>query len=160
MEQEALQQIEQVIGYSFSDRNLLIKAFTHSSSTDDRLDSNERQEFLGDAILAVVICQTLFERFPDYPEGDLTKIKSMMDSRKTCAEIVKELGLQKYLKIGKGMNGSRSLSGSLAAGLLEAIIAAICIDGGFDEAQNFILRIFASLISQADAEENQGFWDQ
>ena len=156
MEEEALQQIEQTIGYKFSNRNLLSKALTHSSAVDNRLFSNERLEFLGDSILAVVICQILFERFPGYLEGDLTKIKSMIVSRRSCARVAKHLGLQKLLKVGKGMASSRALSGSLAAGLLEAIIAAICIDGGLEAARSFILRTFASLINQADAEQAQG----
>jgi len=156
MEEETLQQIEQIIEHKFSDRNLLRKAFTHSSAVDSRFLSNERLEFLGDAILAVVICQTLFEQFPDYLEGDLTKIKSMLVSRRTCAKITKQLGLQKFLKIGKGMISSRALSGSLAAGVLEAVIAAIYIDSGFETAQNFILRIFASLIERVDAQQTHG----
>jgi len=156
MDQEALQQVEQIIGYKFSDSSLLARAFTHSSAVDNRLLSNERLEFLGDSILAVVICQTLFERFPDYLEGDLTKIKSMLVSRRTCARVAKQFGLQKFLKVGKGMASSRALSGSLAAGLLEAIIAVIYIDGGSDAAGSFILRTFASLIDQADAEQSQG----
>jgi ribonuclease-3 len=156
MDEEALQQIEQIVGYKFSNRSLLSKALTHSSSADNRLLSNERLEFLGDSVLAVVICQTLFERFPAYLEGDLTKIKSMLVSRRSCARVAKQLGLQKYLRVGKGMVGSRALSGSLIAGLLEAIIAVIYIDGGFDAAHSFVLRAFASLIDQAEMEKAQG----
>jgi ribonuclease-3 len=156
MDEETLQQIEQTIGYKFSNKNLLAKAFTHSSAVENRLLSNERLEFLGDAVLAAVICQTLFERFSGYLEGDLTKIKSMLVSRGTCARISKQLGLQKFLKIGKGMVSSRALSGSLAAGVLEAVIAAIYVDSGFDAARDFILRIFGSLIEKADAEQVQG----
>jgi len=118
--------------------------------------SNERLEFLGDSILAVVICQILFERFPGYLEGDLTKIKSMLVSRSTCAQVAGQLGLQKFLKVGKGLASDRALSGSLAAGLLEAIIAAIYIDSGFGAARSFILRTFAPSIDQADAEQAQG----
>jgi len=156
MDEEALQQIEQIIGYKFSNRNLLHKAFTHSSAVDNRLLSNERLEFLGDTVLAVVVCQTLFERFPVYLEGDLTKIKSMLVSRRTCARLARQLELQKFLKVGKGMTGSRALPSSLAAGLLEAIIAAIYIDGSFAVVRDFILKIFGSLINQADAEQAQG----
>ena len=156
MDEEALQQIEQIIGYKFSNRNLLAKAFTHSSAVDNRLLSNERLEFFGDAVLAAVICQALFERFSGYLEGDLTKIKSMLVSRATCARVARQLGLQKFLKVGKGMSSSRSLSGSLVAGLLEAVIAAIYVDSGFDAARSFILRTFASLIDRADAEQAQG----
>ena len=156
MDEETQQQIEQITGYKFSNRNLLTRAFTHSSAADDRFLSNERLEFFGDSILAVVICQILFERFPGYLEGDLTKIKSMLVSRDTCAEVAGQLGLQKYLKVGKGLASDRALSGSLAAGLLEAVIAAIYIDGGLDDARSFILRTFAPLIDQADAEQTQG----
>ncbi len=71
---DVLRQIEQVLAYSFQNRDLAIEAFTHSSAADDRLDSNERLEFLGDAVLGLVICQVLFQRFTGYLEGDLTKI--------------------------------------------------------------------------------------
>ncbi|MHC4558364.1 MAG: ribonuclease III [Planctomycetota bacterium] len=156
MDEEVLLQIEQIIDYKFFDKSLLVKAFTHSSAVDDRLLSNERLEFLGDAVLAVVICQALFENFSGYLEGDLTKIKSKLVSRETCAQISGRLGLQKFLKLGKGMVSSRALSGSLAAGVLETVIAAIYIDGGFDAARSFILSNFGSLIEQADAEQAQG----
>jgi ribonuclease-3 len=156
MDEDVLLQIEQIIDYKFSDKGLLVKAFTHSSAVDDRLSSNERLEFLGDAVLAVVICQALFENFSDYLEGDLTKIKSKLVSRETCSKISGRLGLPQFLKLGKGMVSSRALSGSLAAGVLETVIAAIYIDGGFDAARSFILGNFGELIEQADAEQAQG----
>ncbi|MDD5064000.1 MAG: ribonuclease III [Phycisphaerae bacterium] len=156
MDEGTLQQIEQVIGYKFSNRELLSKAFSHSSAVDDRLFSNERLEFLGDSILGAVICRALFERFPGYMEGDLTKIKSMLVSRRTCARITKRLGLQEFLKIGKGMASSRALTSSLAAGLLEAVIAAIYIDGGFGAADDFVLRIFAPEIDRTDSKQSHG----
>jgi len=156
MDEEALQQIEQIIGYKFSNRNLLSKAFSHSSAVENRLLSNERLEFLGDAVLGAVICRALFEQFPGYLEGNLTKIKSMLVSRRTCGRVTKHLGLHKFLKVGKGMASSRALTSSLAASLLEAVIAAIYIDGGFDAAGGFILRTFASEIEVADAEQSQG----
>jgi len=156
MNEETLRQIEQIIGYEFSNRDLLHKAFTHSSAVDNRLFSNERQEFLGDSILGMVICQNLFEQFPDYLEGDLTQIKSMLVSRRACAKIIKQLGLQRFLRVGKGMAESRALAGSLAAGVMEALIAAIYIDGGFEAARSFILRMFDSLIEQANAEQVRG----
>ena len=156
MDEETLQQIEQIIGYKFSNRNLLKRALTHSSAADNRLLSNERLEFLGDSILALVICQNLFERFPRYLEGDLTKMKSMLVSRNTCAQVAGELGLQEFLKVGKGLASDRALSGSIAAGVLEALIAAIYIDSGFGAARSVILRIFGPAIDQADAEQAQG----
>jgi len=156
MDEVVLRQVEQIVDYEFSDTSVLARALTHSSAVDDRLQSNERLEFLGDAVLALVICQALFERFSDYLEGDLTKIKSNLVSRETCAQICGRFGLQKFLKIGKGMISNRALSGSLAAGVLESIIAAIYTDGGLDAARDFILRAFGPLIEQADAEQAQG----
>jgi len=153
MNEQILQQIEQVIGYHFSNHRLLSQAFTHSSATDNRLHSNERLEFFGDAILDVVICQALFERFDSYLEGDLTKIKSMLVSRKTCASIIKKVSLQKFLKVGKGFTDNRALSGSLAAGLFEALVAAIYIDGGLEAARGFVLKNLAVLIDKANAQQ-------
>ena len=156
MQNEILQQIEQIINYNFSDKKLLSEALTHSSAVDHRAFSNERMEFLGDSVLSLVICQILYERFPDYLEGDLTKIKSMLVSRRTCAKIVKDLKLQEFLKIGKGMIFNRALTGSLAAGLLESLIAAVYLDGGLESARSFILKMFGALIEQTDAKQSQG----
>jgi ribonuclease-3 len=156
MDEDTLRQVEQIIDYEFSDKDILVKALTHSSAVDNRLMSNERLEFLGDSVLAVVICQALFDNFTNYLEGDLTKIKSNLVSRETCAQISGRLGLQKFLKVGKGMVSNRALSGSLAAGVLETVIAAIHIDGGFEVARDFILRNFGPLIEQADAEQDHG----
>ena len=111
MEEKFLQEIEQRIGYKFSDRHILEKAFTHSSAVDSRTASNERYEFFGDSVLGMVICQEIFEKFTNYLEGDLTKIKSAVVSRKTCALVVEKLDLQQFLKIGRGMAGNKALSG-------------------------------------------------
>jgi ribonuclease-3 len=156
MENTDLQPIENIIGYEFSNKNLLTEAFTHSSAANNRLDSNERLEFLGDAILSIVICHTLFERFRDFLEGELTRMKSMLVSRGTCARVAKELGLQEYLHVGKGMISSGALPDSLGASLLEAVIAAIYIDGGLEAARKFILNNFAPLIKEAEAEDAHG----
>ncbi|MBC8481378.1 MAG: ribonuclease III [Planctomycetes bacterium] len=156
MKKEALCQIEQIVGYKFKDRKILKKAFTHSSSVDDRKLSNERLEFFGDSILGLVICQKLFEHFPDHDEGELTKIKSMLVSRKTCSEVIKRMGLAKYLKLGKGMISSRAVNGSMAAGLLESLIAAICIDGGIESARDFILKNFEAFIINSEKKDHHG----
>ena len=155
MEENNLSELEQLIGYTFSNSKLLIESVTHSSQADHRLESNERLEFFGDAVLDLVICQTLFEMFPTYNEGDLTKIKSMLVSRKTCAKVANQIELPKFTRVGKGMSRTRAVSGSIAAGTLEAIIAAIYLDGGFDDARDFILRTFGSLIEKVDAKQHQ-----
>jgi len=156
MNDDILHQIEQILEHEFANGALLKRAFTHSSAVDNRLDSNERLEFLGDAILSTVICETLFDRFRDYAEGELTKMKSMLVSRTTCARVARRLGLPKFLIVGKGMVSNKALPTSLAAGLLEAVIAAVYIEGGFENARDFIVNNFQALIEQVDSEEAHG----
>ena len=83
-EAEILEECQKAIEYRFRKPKLLRAALTHASGADTRLASNERLEFLGDAVLGLVVCERLFERFPDYQEGDLTKIKSAVVSRRAC----------------------------------------------------------------------------
>jgi len=154
MDDKKVQQLQKLLGYQFKNVDILIEAFTHASVAQDRLVSNERLEFLGDSVLALVICKQLFDEFPDYLEGDLTKIKSMLVSRKTCAAVANELKFTDFAKLGKGMESTKAVSGSIAAGILEAIIAAIYIDGGFDAAREFILRLYDPLIETVDAEHH------
>ena len=148
--------IEKILGYPFQDHSLLETAFTHASMADDRLQSNERLEFLGDAVLGIVICQELFRRFPEYLEGDLTKIKSALVSRGCCAKVTRKLGVQEFLLVGKGMASVRHLPRSIEAGLLEAIIGAIYQDGGLVPAEQFILRVFAVYLDRAETDGPQG----
>lgn len=156
MDKDILHQIEQILGHEFSNSALVKRAFMHSSAVDNRLDSNERLEFLGDAILSTVICETLFDMFRDYAEGELTKMKSMLVSRGTCARVTRRLDLLKFLTVGKGMVSAKALPMSLAAGLLEAVIAAVYIDSGFEGARDFIVSNFEALIKQVDSEEAHG----
>src|SRR5947207_8247463 len=103
-EAEILDECQKAIGYQFRQPEMLRAALTHASGADTRLASNERLEFLGDAVLGLVTCEQLFQRFPDYQEGDLTKIKSVVVSRRTCARFSKHLGLGDFLFLGRGMN--------------------------------------------------------
>ena len=155
MDDQTRRQLEELLDYSFTNPGLIAEALTHFFLADSRLLSNERLEFLGDSILALVICKTLFTRFPRYLEGDLTKIKSMLVSRKTCARLSAEMGLHRFANIGKGMDKTKAMSGSIAAGILEAVIAAVYLDGGFEPAERFILNVFAPLIDKADAQQHQ-----
>jgi len=155
MDEKELQQLEQLLGYQFSNPLLLKEALSHSSQAENRCLSNERLEFLGDSVLALVVCQALYTRFPDYLEGDLTKIKSRLVSRKTCAKIANDLGLSSFVKVGKGMTRSRAMSGSIAAGVFESITAAIYFDGGLDAAAEFLMKVFSDLIEEADAQQHQ-----
>src|SRR5271165_4757902 len=90
---EILEECQNTIGYQFRQPELLRAALTHTSGADTRLGSNERLEFLGDAVLGLVCCEQLYLLFPDYQEGDLTKVKSAVVSRRTCARISRQLNL-------------------------------------------------------------------
>ncbi len=144
-----LAELEEALGYHFNDPSVLERALTHASVCDSRLQSNERLEFLGDAILGMVVCRHLFERYPEYLEGDLTKIKSSVVSRRTCARVANHLGLTEHLVIGKGMKTQAKLPSSLAAAALESIIAAIYMDGGMEEAEHFIIHHLNEMIEKA-----------
>lgn len=159
---EVFERAEQAIGYRFRNRSLLAAALTHASIAANRLESNERLEFLGDAILSVVVCQELYARFPDLLEGELTKIKSSVVSRKTCATVSRALGLPDLLFLGKGMCGRSRLPNSLAAAVLESLIAAICLDGGgMEEARRFILEHMGPQITEAaESEHKKNFKSQ
>ena len=127
--------------YRFNNLDLLQGALTHASGANTRLSSNERMEFLGDSILGFVVCEELFRRFPEYQEGDLTKMKSVLVSRRTCARFAQELGLERCLITGKGINGrGNSLPSNMLADVYESLVAAIYLDGGMAAAKEFILR--------------------
>ena len=146
---DRLAEAERRLGYRFVDRGRLAQALCHASASDERLDSNERLEFLGDAVLGMVVCRELYVRFPDLLEGELTKIKSNVVSRRVCAEIAEDLGLGELLLIGKGMDGRGDMPPSLLAAVLESVIGAMYEDAGMDRTATFILDLLESRIDHA-----------
>lgn len=151
-----LQRCQQRLGYHFRDPALLEAALTHASGANHRLSSNERLEFLGDAILGLVVCERLFQQFPDQLEGDLTKLKSIVVSRQTCAKISQALGLREFLVLGKGMTSHPAVPPSVLSDVLESLIAAIYLDGGLEPAREFVLACFGPEIEAAAAGEAGG----
>src|SRR5436309_11715900 len=139
VEAEILDECQNAIGYRFRRPEMLRAALTHTSGADTRLASNERLEFLGDAVLGLVTCEQLYLRFPEYQEGDLTKIKSAVVSRRTCARISRVLNLGDYLFMGKGMGVHGVVPANLMADVFESLVAAIYLDGGLEPAKKFIL---------------------
>jgi ribonuclease-3 len=144
-----LQDCQERLDYEFRDESLLKIALTHASSANSRRDSNERLEFLGDAVLDLVICQDLYERLPNALEGDLTKIKSAVVSRRVCARVADQLRLPEALTLGQGMEPDDHLPRSLAAAVFESVVAAIYLDGGLEAARKFILTRMAEEIRTA-----------
>jgi len=151
-----LEGCQERIGYHFRDLSLLEASLTHASGAQHRLASNERLEFLGDAILGVVVCEILFHQYPQYLEGDLTKIKSIVVSRKTCAKLSQQLGLEEFLILGKGMAADPQVPRSLLADVFEAMVAAIYLDGGHDAVERFIERHVGPEIARAASGDSSG----
>jgi ribonuclease-3 len=147
---------ERRLAYTFRNRLLLQAALTHASGANHRLASNERLEFLGDAILGAVVCELLYAQYPEYLEGDLTKIKSVVVSRQTCAKISEALGLQEFLILGKGMTTHPSVPPSLLADVFESLVGAIYLDGGDSAAREFIQKYLEPEIEMTAAGEYGG----
>nr|WP_300095435.1 ribonuclease III [Sedimentibacter sp.] len=139
-----LNEFEKIIGYSFKNIEILEKSLTHSSySNEDKSYSkvnNERLEFLGDAVLSITVSRFIFDKFPEYPEGDLTKLRSQVVCEDTLSLVAANLKIGRFLLLGKGeeASGGRERK-SILADAVEAIIAAIYIDGGYRKAEEFVL---------------------
>ena len=144
-----LKNCELRLEYTFQDRNILFEAVTHASSSSTRLSSYERLEFLGDSILGFVVCEYLFQAHPEWLEGQLTKIKSVVVSRTTCARIGRDLGLEEFLLVGKGIGNRVPVPDSLLANAFESIVAAIYLDGGMVRAKEFLMRFVVDQVEIA-----------
>ena len=136
------------LGYTFQNKELLRTALTHASGADTVYVSNERMEFLGDAVLGYVICDHLYTLLPNALEGEMTKVKSSVVSRNTCQKLCKQLGLDKFLILGRGLGRSNRIPDSIFANTLEAFIAAVYLDGGMNAARKFILQVFRDDITE------------
>jgi ribonuclease-3 len=152
---ELRERAEKILQYTFTNPDLLKESLTHASVADKRLNSNERMEFLGDAVLDVIICEALYHKFPEYLEGELTKVKSAVVSRRTCAEVSNETGLTDLLILGKGISSRESLPTSLAAAVYESIVAALYLDGGFEVVKTFVLRTMTGKIESISSNSHQ-----
>lgn len=139
--EENLSACERALNYQFQDRALLLRCLTHSSIARTRLDSNERLEFLGDAILGTVVCELLFRRFPEKTEGELTRIKSVVVSRTTCAKLSSDLRLGDFLRLGKGLSDFEKIPPSVQAAVFESIVAGLYLDGGMEVVKPFLIQL-------------------
>ena len=160
VEADILDRCQEAIGYRFRQPDLLRSALTHASGANTRLSSNERMEFLGDAVLGLVTCEQLYIRFPEYEEGDMTKVKSSVVSRRACAQFSRELGLGEFLFLGRGLNAHLSdhVPDGMLADVYESMIAAIYLDGGLEPAREFILeQLCPEIESTADGSTGGNF---
>ena len=154
-----LQELENRIQYKFHNIELLRTALRHSSYVNEhkmnRLNCNERTEFLGDAVLELVSSEHLFKTYPKMPEGELTRLRASLVCEPTLAFCARELGLGDFLSLGKGeeITGGRHRD-SVTSDAMEAVIGAIYLDGGFANAKEFILRFVLN-----DIEHKKLFFD-
>lgn len=148
-ESEVLDECQSTIGYQFKKPELLRAALTHTSGANTRLASNERMEFLGDSVLGLVCCEQLYTRYPEYQEGDMTKVKSAVVSRRVCARISKRLRLGEFLFMGRGMQSNGEVPANVLADVFESLVAAIYLDGGLEAAKAFILTYLVPEIEHA-----------
>lgn len=144
--------VEAKLGYKFKEKNLLVLAFTHRSFINEcrSVDQhNERLEFLGDSVLGLLVSDYLYRHLPTTPEGELSTLRSRLVEATSCMQYVQALGVTQYMLLGKGelMNDGRGRE-SLQADLFEAIVGAIYIDGGFEEAKRFLFKHFSSHIEE------------
>ncbi|MBI5758908.1 MAG: ribonuclease III [Planctomycetales bacterium] len=140
---------EAVLGYQFQNRELLRTCLTHASGANHRLNSNERLEFLGDSIMGSAVCEMLYHRFPEEPEGELTRIKSIVVSRAICAKVTEEMRLHEFLLLGKGLGGHEMPPMSVMAAVFESIVAGVHLDGGHDAVRAFLERVLLPEIELA-----------
>lgn len=137
--------LEKRIGYTFTDRSCLLLALTHSSYANEyrlhRIGHNERIEFLGDAVLEIITSDFLYRNFPDMSEGQMSRKRASLVCEPTLAYCARQVGLGEFLFLGKGedMSGGRGRD-SILSDALEALIGAIYLDGGLEEAKTFIMK--------------------
>ena len=154
-----MDQLEQKIGYRFRNKKLLRQALTHSSYANEKklgkLGCNERLEFLGDAVLELISSDVLYARFPQIPEGELTKKRASLVCEPSLAYCARQFGLPEYLLLGRGedMTGGR-MRDSIVSDATEALLGAIYLDGGFERAREFVLKFILN-----DIERKQLFYD-
>ena len=147
--------LESKLGYQFQNPKLLDHALTHSSYANEHhlgsISSNERLEFLGDSVLGMIVADHLYRTFPDLPEGDLTRIRANLVCEGSLVLVAKEWDLGRYLKLGKGENacGGRSRP-SILADAVEAVLAAVFLDGGLEHDRDIIQRFLLDRMEQVN----------
>lgn len=147
--------VEEEIGFHFLDHALFRQAFVHKSYVNETkadIKDNERLEFLGDSVLSLAVSQHLYDLFPDYTEGELTRLRSMLVRRETLARLARYLRLDEHLLLGRGEeeSGGRKRQATLCA-TYEALLGAVYVDRGFDAAQDFVLKTLEGELNAAIA---------
>ena len=155
--------VQSLVGHEFRDPALLLRSLTHSSYSNEKailstgVEDNERLEFLGDAVIGLVVAESLMARYPSASEGKLSRWRSNLVSRRTLAELATKLDLGSYLRLGRGekQTGGAEKTSILAGGF-EAVVGAMYLDGGIHCARQFLAQIFEPLVEGFADENNPG----
>lgn len=151
-----MERLEEKLGYSFKNPELLRTALTHSSYANENRHEgvcNERLEFLGDAVLGLIVARYLYLSFPQLNEGKMTRLRSELVCEKNLDEVAAKLELGSYLRLGKGEeNGGGRTRPSILADAVEATLAAIYLDGGMEEAEKFINTFIINVFKSGETE--------
>lgn len=158
MKETNFEEFEKIIGAKFDDKEILQQALTHRSFLNEHKNlkgkHNERLEFLGDAVLELVITHYLFDKYPEKTEGDLTSIRSALVNATTCAEVAKQISVNDYLLLSKGEAKDTGRARQyILANALEAIIGAIYLDRGYETTKNFIFKYIVPMTDKIVREE-------
>lgn len=156
-----MEALEKILGYTFRNKSLLLNALTHSSYANEArngITSNERLEFLGDSVLSIVVSNYLFEHYQHLPEGHLTKVRSSLVCENSLYEFAKTIDLGDYIMLGKGEEntGGRKRP-SILADAFEAVIAAVYLDGGIENASKYVLSFIPKDLSLKKAVSNNDY---
>jgi ribonuclease-3 len=150
----SLEELETVLGVQFTDRSILLGSLAHRSwcAENELFPSNERLEFLGDSVLGLIVTHYVFENFPDLPEGQLSEVRAGVVNARVLAEVAQEIGLGKYLLLGKGEDGAGGRAKqSILADAFEAVVAAVYLDSDLAATRDLVLRCLESRIAEAVA---------
>lgn len=149
---DSLKEVEEKINLTFENKDLLLLSFVHRSFFNENKkiikEHNERLEFLGDAALSLVVSTYLYDKFPNYPEGKLSHIRSRLVDATVCANYYKILDLKDFVLLGKGEKDEKRGKASIFSDAFEALIGAIFLDKGYREVKNFILKNFESFFDK------------
>ncbi len=160
----SIESLQTSLAYRFTNKLLLEEALTHSSYVNERKPAegshNERLEFLGDAVLSLVMSEYLASRLPHYPEGALSKLKAKLVSESSLARVARRLKLGEHLRLGRGEERSKGREkDSLLSDAIEAVIAAVHLDGGFAASRAVTLRLFEDELRSAVEDRRPGAED-
>ncbi len=160
-ENESMEHLQTLMGYSFKNKELLYEALSHSSYANESKKtrrSNERLEFLGDSVLSIVVSDHIFKHFKHIPEGELTKLRASLVCESSLFEFSKKIDLGAHIFLGRGeeMTGGRTRP-SIVSDAFEAVIAAIYLDGGIEAAREYVLQFIPKDITPAGAKSFHDF---